>query len=106
MCYDNGTLSGRILNIDKKVTGIVAYLTWVGLVLAFVMGDRKGAKFHLNQALVLNLCSLVVGILGGIVSILGILNVVILVLWIIGFVGAIQGKEKAVPLLGGIVLLK
>lgn len=92
--------------MDKKVTGIVAYLTWVGLILAFVLGDQKGAKFHLNQSLVLNLCSLVIGILSSIIGILGILNVVILILWIIGFVGAIQGKEKAVPLLGGIVLLK
>lgn len=92
--------------MDKKITGIVAYLTWIGLILAFILGDREGAKFHLNQSLVLNLCSLIVGVLASIVGILGILNVVVLVLWIIGFVGAIQGKEKAVPLLGGIVLLK
>lgn len=92
--------------MDKKVTGIVAYLTWIGLILAFVLGDRKGAIFHLNQSLVLNLAYLVIGVLSGFVSILGILNLVVLVLWIIGLVGAIQGKEKVVPLLGGIVLLK
>lgn len=37
--------------MDKKTTGIVAYLTWIGLVIAFVAGDKEGAKFHLNQAL-------------------------------------------------------
>jgi len=31
--------------MDKKTTGIVAYLTWIGLVIAFVAGDKEGAKF-------------------------------------------------------------
>lgn len=44
--------------MDKKTTGIVAYLTWIGLVIAFVAGDKEGAKFHLNQALVILLFSL------------------------------------------------
>ncbi len=44
--------------MNKKVTGIVAYLTWIGLIIAFIMGDREGAKFHLNQALVILLFSL------------------------------------------------
>ena len=39
--------------MDAKTTGIVAYITWIGLVIAFVLGDREGAKFHLNQALVI-----------------------------------------------------
>lgn len=92
--------------MDKKVTGIVAYLTWIGWVLALVLGDREGAKFHLNQALVLNLVGLVISILSRFASILGLLSLVVFVLWVMAFVGAIQGKEKAVPLLGGIVLLK
>ena len=44
--------------MDAKTTGIVAYITWIGLVLAFVLGDREGAKFHLNQALVIWLAGL------------------------------------------------
>ena len=39
--------------MDKKVTGIVAYLSWIGLIIAFCAGDKEGAKFHLNQALVI-----------------------------------------------------
>ena len=39
--------------MDRKMTGVVGYLTWIGLLIAFVAGDREGAKFHLNQALVL-----------------------------------------------------
>lgn len=93
--------------MDKKVTGIVAYITLIGWAIAYLIGDREGAKFHMNQALVLALAELVVGIVGGKVGIVGtVLVVVMFVLWVIGIVGAIQGKEKKVPLLGDIVLLK
>ncbi|MBR6555412.1 MAG: hypothetical protein IKT90_04275 [Clostridia bacterium] len=93
--------------MDKKVTGIVAYITLIGWAIAYLIGDREGAKFHMNQALVLALAELVVGIVGGIIGIVGtVLGVVMFVLWVIGIVGAIQGKEKKVPLLGDIVLLK
>ena len=85
--------------MNKKWTGVVAYLSWIGLVLAFVLGDRTGAKFHLNQALVLNL-------LAWILPILGILTWVVFILWVMALVGAILEQEKKVPLLGEIVILK
>lgn len=89
--------------MDKKVTGIVAYITLIGWAIAYFVGDREGAKFHLNQALVLGLAQLLLSI----IPLVGwILSLVLFVLWVIAFVAAIQGKEKAVPLLGGIVLLK
>lgn len=34
--------------MDKKTTSIVAYLTWIGLIIALCAGDREGAKFHVN----------------------------------------------------------
>ena len=37
--------------MDKKMTGIVAYITWFGLIIALVAGDKEGAKFHINQSL-------------------------------------------------------
>ena len=45
--------------MDTKTTGIVAYLTWIGLLIAFLAGDKEGAKFHLNQSLVLVLATMV-----------------------------------------------
>ena len=96
--------------MDKKTTGIIAYLTWIGLVIAFVAGDKEGAKFHLNQSLVIVLASLalsVVGIipvLGWIVSLVG--GIFLFVCWIIGFVAAIKDEEKQIPLIGGIQILK
>jgi uncharacterized membrane protein len=92
--------------LNKKWTGVVAYLSWIGLVLAFVLGDRKGAKFHLNQALVLNLAGLVMNLLAWILPILGILTWVVFILWVMALVGAILEQEKKVPLLGEIVILK
>ncbi len=96
--------------MDKKVTGIVAYLTWVGLLIAFLAGDKEGAKFHLNQALVIFLAGLIIGIVGIIPFIGWIIAAVggifIFVCWIIGLVAAIKEEEKEIPLIGGIKILK
>lgn len=96
--------------MDKKVTGIVAYLTALGLIIAFVAGDREGAKFHLNQALVLVLANIILGMLGAIPLIGWLFSVVggifVLICGIIGLVAAIRDEEKEVPLLGSIKILK
>lgn len=89
--------------MDTKTTGIVAYLTWIGLLIAFLAGDKEGAKFHLNQSLVLVLATIVCGI----IPFLGwAAEIFVFVCWIIGFVGAIQGEEKEMPLLGKIKIIK
>ena len=95
--------------MDKKVTGIVAYITIVGWIIAFLAGDKEGAKFHLNQSLVLCLAQLALSVLGkipvvGLVT--GILSLVIFVFQIMGIVYACQGQNKEVPLLGAIKILK
>lgn len=98
--------------MDAKTTGIIAYLTWVGWLIAFFAGEKEDsfAKFHLNQALVLLLGSLIVSfispipIIGWLVGIVA--GIAMFVFWIIGFIGACQGEEKPVPLIGGIQILK
>lgn len=95
--------------MDKKVTGIVAYITWIGWIIAYLAGDKEGAKFHLNQALVLLLISLVGGVIACIPfigTILGmVVEVAVVVLWILGIVTAIKGEEKPLPIIGGIKIL-
>ena len=101
--------------MSKRTTDIVSYLTWIGLVVAFLAGDRRGSRFHLNQALVLTVCGVIWTIVYRVISfglltgIMGALNalvtVVLLVLTIMGLVNAIQGEEKPLPLIGGITLL-
>lgn len=88
--------------MDKKTTSIVAYITWIGLIVAFCAGDKEGAKFHLNQALVIFLFSLL-----SIIPCVGwIWAIFMLVCWIMGLIAAINQEEKEVPLIGGIKILK
>ena len=103
--------------MSKRTTDIIAYLTWIGLIVALLAGDRRNSRFHLNQALFLwtvvdRVASLVLGIMtfGLANGILGALNavvcVVLLVLLILGLVNAVQGVEKPLPLIGGIVIYR
>lgn len=88
--------------MDKKVTGIVAYLTWFGFLIAILAGDKEGAKFHINQALVILLFSLL-----SIIPCVGwIWGIFMIVCWFIGFIAAINEEEKEVPVIGKIKILK
>ena len=88
--------------MDKKTTGIVAYISVIGLVIALAAGDREGAKFHINQALVILLFNFLVFIpyVGRAWA------AFMMVCWIMGIVSAAKEEEKPVPLIGGIQLLK
>lgn len=98
--------------MDSKATGIVAYISIIGWIIAYFAGDREGAKFHLNQALVLDLSMIVVSfatsilafipLLGGLVG--GLLGLAMFVLWIMGIVYAAKEEEKELPLIGMIKL--
>ena len=88
--------------MDTKTTGIVAYLTWVGLLIAYLAGDKEGAKFHINQALVIFLFTL----LGAIPFIGWLWAVFMIVCWVMGLIAAIQEQEKEVPLIGKIHIIK
>lgn len=95
--------------MDKRTTDIVAYLTWVGLIIALVAGDRQASRFHLNQSLVIWLTVTVIGfvarvpLMGWLIGLVG--GLFCAVCWFIGIVNAIQGVEKEVPLIGQIKIL-
>lgn len=88
--------------MDKRTTDIVAYLTWVGLLIALIFGDRENSKFHMNQALVIWLF----GLLGVIPCIGWLWGIFCFVCAVMGCISAINGEEKEVPLLGQFKLLK
>lgn len=96
--------------MDKKLTGIVAYITWIGLIIAYFAGDKEGAKFHINQALVIWLGYIIsaviswIPLVGGLLS--TIINIFLFVCFIIGLVAACKDEEKEVPLIGKIQILK
>lgn len=103
--------------MDKKTTDIVAYLNWIGLVIALVAGDREKSRFHLNQSLVIWIAGTVVSsvfaslssidYIGWIFGVIGIVPFLFCAAcWLIGIVGAIQEKENPVPFLGEFQILK
>lgn len=88
--------------MDKKTTGIIAYLTWIGWLIALLAGDKAGAKFHINQALVIMLFSLF-----SVIPCIGwIWGIFMIVCWFTGFIAAINEEEKPIPLLGNIKIIK
>lgn len=113
---------------QNKLMGILAYLGFLCLVPLFAAKDSKFARFHANQGLILFIAEaaygIVVAILSGILwslvwsnwglygivsaitGVLGILWVVFGVLAIIGITNAAAGKEKPLPIIGKITLLK
>lgn len=86
---------------EGKAIAIVSYITWIGFIIALILNaDKKNdfAKFHIRQALLLLIASLL-----SFIPIIGwIWGIFIFVLWIFGFIYAIQGQKKEVPVLGGL----
>lgn len=90
---------------NSTTMAIVAYLTWIGFIVAFVSNDKDTplVKFHLNQALVLNLF----GIIGPMIPIVGwAAEIVVFVFFVMGIIGASRGEMNELPIIGSIKLLK
>ncbi|MEM7186747.1 MAG: hypothetical protein AAF466_08825 [Bacteroidota bacterium] len=94
---------------NGKTVGIIAYLWLIGWVIALVMhnGNKTDhGAYHVRQALGLMILWLGVTIINTILAFAGIpfvgyiFSLGLLVLWILGFIGAIQGEKKPIPLLG------
>lgn len=92
---------------DNKGIGIISYLTWIGLLVAFILNRERNdpfVKFHIRQNLGLFILGLVAGVLHYIPGVGGIVAYVaftaLFIFWVIGLIGAINGKENAVPVVG------
>lgn len=92
---------------EGKTIAIIAYITIIGLIIAFVMNSEKKnefASYHIKQMLGLSLTGLalslinIIPILGWIVSLLG--SLVLFFMWIMSLINALNGKEKPAPILG------
>lgn len=99
--YEKKNASSAESSISAKATGIIAYVTWIGFLVALLAGDKKGAMFHINQALVINLFAL-----ASVVPVIGwVWAVFISICWIMGIIYACKEEEKEVPLIGKIKIL-
>lgn len=100
---------------EGKTTAIIAYITIIGLIIAFIQNNEKKnafAAFHIRQCLGIFVTSIALIILSsflGIVPVLGwmlssligfVVSIGALVLWILGLINAINGQDKPVPILG------
>ncbi|TDI78423.1 MAG: hypothetical protein E2O83_06255 [Bacteroidetes bacterium] len=94
---------------NGKTIGMVAYLTFIGWIIAFVMHSNNKTEFgafHIRQGLGLLILYILVWVLNIILAIAGIpllpwiLLIGVIVLWVLAFVGAVQGEKKLIPGLG------
>jgi uncharacterized membrane protein len=92
---------------EAKTYGIIAYITLIGLIIAFILNSEKQyafTKYHIRQMLgiviggiVASLLSLI-PFLGWLISLAYLILAVIM--WIVGLMHAINGQMKPVPVLG------
>jgi uncharacterized membrane protein len=91
---------------EGKLMAIISYITVIGTFIAFIMNQNKHnsfASFHIRQTVGIFLLGLIVNFLRRFTNfdwLDMILGIGIFILWIIGLIGAIQGEEKRIPLLG------
>ncbi len=89
-----------------KTTAIVAYLTIIGTIIAYFMNNESKnpfASFHIRQALGIHITFYVLGVIIGMFDswlITWSFWIFIAVLGVYGLVGAFQGEQREVPLLG------
>lgn len=91
---------------QNKNAAIVAYLTIIGAVIAIFMNSENKstfASFHIRQAMGIFLTFFALGYPIGYFDswmISSAFYIFFFILWIYGFMGALNGEEKKVPLVG------
>ena len=95
----------------NKIAAIAGYISWIGFLIAIIIGDRTDGylNHHLNQALVINILSIfggaltIIPILGSTVS--WIISVAVLAFLILGIYRAATGSTKPLPIIGDIHII-
>ena len=94
--------------MSGKNIAIVSYLFMIGWIIALLSHNDSKQKesigaFHLRQSLGIMLTGIVLTAVPpyiGVAFASSIAGIAVMVLWIIGFVAAVQGEEKEVPIVG------
>lgn len=122
--------------INRGLTAIIGYLGWLGFLIGMVGGDRKEgyARYHLGQALIMNIMFSISAVLyfigsimlnsghyyniytyrisgiyvaGVILTLLGLAVIIYtFVCWLIDLIRACKGSVKPLPIFGRIRILK
>ena len=105
---------------QNTLMGVLSYLSFLCLVPLFTAKNDPYVRFHVGQGLTLFLAEVVVGVIHRVLWNLlpygllwrmvnyayGLVSLGLLVLAVLGIVSAVQGTQKKLPLLGGIVFIK
>ena len=89
-----------------KNTAIVSYLTLIGTIVAIFMNQEHRnpfASFHIRQALGISLTWIAFNFIASYLDNWNVsiaFAIMFFVLWIYGFLGALAGEERMVPVLG------
>ena len=103
---------------NGKFAGIVSYFSIIGLLIAYFAiyqnNKTRLASYQLRQTLLFHIISMVLRFGLGVIltavwfstgmfsvySLMRILYLGLFIIWIIGLIGAINGEEKEIPLIG------
>ena len=99
---------------EDSTVALLAYITIIGFIIAIVMHSSKKTAlgaFHLRQMLGLVVTGFVIWIPCAIISMIPMVNLIMVLLgpailiamfvfWVMGFIAAINGQQKPVPLVG------
>ena len=99
---------------DGKLAGIISYFTIVGWLIAYFALYQNNktalASYQIRQTLLFHLVSMIVSYAAGALlfapgasfglTILWLVRVALFIIWVIGFIGAIGGQRKPMPLIG------
>ncbi len=89
-----------------KTISIIAYLTLIGWIIALIMHSNNKTElgaFHLRQMLGIMVVGIAISFVAafiGISTLSWIIQLATFVFWLLGFLGAIKGEKKLVPVLG------
>lgn len=91
---------------EGKKMATIGYITIIGTIIAFTMNSERRnsfAAFHIRQAFGIFLTFFAFGYIVGYFNswmITSAFWVFIFVLWMYAFIGALEGKERVVPIVG------
>lgn len=94
------------ISTQGKINAIVAYLTFVGALIALFMNleeKSKFATFHIRQAIGIHLFQIAVLLtVSGFNELYIVLPfwIFFFILWLYGFMGAISGRSNLIPIIG------
>lgn len=95
---------------EGKTIAIISYLTFIGLIVAYLMNNSKNnefAKFHIGQSVRIVIAGVANSVLswflpGSLSIITTVIGMLLLVLIILGIVNAVNDKMQPLPVIGTI----